>query len=283
MADISDVYLPVITREGRTSLLNESRVFQQALDMLQARLAQDFLNLWAYSENMPREKQIRYLTDALVDLQAVYGDDATGLAAQYLQIMRDGEDLPVVFADPVKAERLGVSVRWAFTNENARALLFGAIQRYMREPYRETIRLSAFAASNGYARVPDPDACPFCLMLASRGAVYSSRESALEVGLGKHSRTSRASREIKARAKGGRPDYGYHDYCKCDVIEVSESVGLPEANVLLGDLWQSTFYGDDQVASKLNAVTFDSAFPEWERTIKENGLPWMSADPIVPK
>lgn len=284
MAD-GDVYLPVITREGRSSLLNESRVFQEALEMLQVRLAQDFLNLWAYSENMPYGKQVRYLTEALAELHAVYGDDATGLAAQYLEVMRGGADLPVVFADPVESERLGVSVRWALSNPEAQTLLYGAMQRYMREPYRETIRLSAFAAGNGYARVPDPDACPFCLMLASRGAVYSSKREALEVGLGKYSRTSRASREIKARAKGKKPDYGYHDYCKCDVVEVSESVGLPEANVLLWDMWQTEFHGEDGRSNPhgLKSVTFGSAFGIWEKKIKDEGLPWMSTDPIVPK
>lgn len=34
------------------------------------------------------------------------------------------------------------------------------------------------AAAKGWARVPNPDACSFCLMLAARGAVYGSKRAA---------------------------------------------------------------------------------------------------------
>ena len=285
-----DLYLPVINRAGRRVLLEESRFFTRSMELLEVRLAQDFLNLWAYSENMPWDRRIQYLTESLADLQLVYGDDATGLAAQYLQVMRDGEDLPTVLADQVAADRVGVSLRWALTNKDAQMLLYGALQRYFREPYRETIRQSAFAAGNGYARVPDAGACPFCLMLASRGAVYASKDAALKVGSGAESRKKgkQLAKARRATILGLKPDYGFHDRCRCDVVEVSENVGLPEANVQLYDMWQRTFWGDDyrddpKIQHGLKAVTFETAYPTWENVIRAEGVPWMSTDPVAHK
>lgn len=283
MGDTSDVYLPIINRNGRKVLLEESRVFQRSLELLQVRLAQDFLNLWAFSENMSYDRRIKYLSEALADLQAMYGTDAVAIASQYLDVMRNGEELAKVLAETPDPERIAASTRWALSYPSAQLLLYGAMQRYLMEPYRETIRQSAFAAGNGYARVPDPDACNFCLMLASRGAVYDSKKSALEVGLGKYSRSERSTREVKARKEGKAPDYGYHDNCKCDVIEVNGSTALPEANVALFDMWQTIFYPDSEPDGRLlETVDFNTAFPIWDKTIKENGLPWLSTSPIVP-
>jgi hypothetical protein len=44
---------------------------------------------------------------------------------------------------------------------------------YALQPGRETVIQAAHKDGAGYARVPEPGACKFCLMLASRGFVYS--------------------------------------------------------------------------------------------------------------
>ena len=270
MSLIGEWGMPVIDDAGYARLLEESKVFSEAQELLQVRLAQDFLNLWAAMPDVEHARQVRYLTEALADLQLVYGQDAAALAAEYLTVIRQGADLPVVLAEPATVGRVGGSTRWAMSNPEAQSLLFGAMQRMALEPYRETIRLSAFEAGNGFARVPEPGACGFCLMLASRGAVYYSADEALQAGRARWS-------------KSNRRDRSYHDNCKCTVTEVTRNSGVSEANVLLEKLWGETFYHDPETRLKPKNKQQSPAWmqAQWEAMIKETDLPWMSAKPIT--
>jgi hypothetical protein len=58
--------------------------------------------------------------------------------------------------------------------------------------------------AKGWARVPEPGACPFCLMLATRGAVYRTKATA---------------------------DFRSHDHCKCHVEPLFSSHYEPTATV----------------------------------------------------
>lgn len=263
MPGIDEWGFPVIDESGYRRLATEAGSFQEAMELLQVRLAQDFLNIWAtIPPEWDRRRSAAYLTDALADMQIAYGTDSAAIAAQYLDALRQGEDLPMVLAEPADPGRVGGSVRWALTNPMAQELLWGAMQRMALEPYRETIRLSAFEAGNGFARVPEPGACSFCLMLAARGAVFSSSREAERAG---HARWSKSSRFDKK----------YHDHCKCEAVEVSSSVGLPEANVVLAEMWQDTFY-DKHGNYKHGDVNFNNALPVWSEALANKKLPWMS-------
>lgn len=318
MGLIGDYGYPVIELGGREVLRADAGIYQDAMELLQVRVAQDFLNIWAsIPETLPREERIRQLSEALTNLQDVYGQDAASIAAEYLTVLRDGQDLPMVLADPVQADRITASVDYLLTKPDPKAMLWLTMQRYAMEPFRETVRLSAFAAGNGFARVPNAGACAFCLMLASRGAVYYSREEALYAGRAKYSKSKRGknpyTRRVYTDPKTGKQKKGddnrYHNDCKCTVVEVSETSGLPEANQILFDLWQNTFYGANQVNGQaqsiynspfagpdgidrrhlqttqikekydldITAVTKNQALPVWEAALKETPLPWMSA------
>lgn len=65
--------------------------------------------------------------------------------------------------------------------------------------------MGALKAGTAYARVPEPGACAFCLMLGSRGAVYDHETVLGEVGR-------------------------YHDNCRCLAIEVTGRAPLPQIN-----------------------------------------------------
>lgn len=295
---------PVIDIAGRAVLRSDAGIFQDAMELLQVRVAQDFLNIWAtIPDTLPHTERVKRLADTLTDLQEVYGQDAASIAAEYLNVLREGQDLPMVLAQPAQHDRITASVEYLLTKPEAKLLLWKTMQRYAMEPFRETVRLSAFAAGNGFARVPNAGACPFCLMLASRGAVYYSKEDALYAGRGKYSKSKRGSHpnrrktftDHRGRTKKG-DDNRYHNDCKCSVVEVSATSGLPEANQVLFDLWQRTFYGDShvnpnatsiygldgfdekarQANRRLGAVTFKDAMPIWEHTLKNTSLPWMS-------
>lgn len=60
----------------------------------------------------------------------------------------------------------------------------------------------------GFLRVTGQDPCAFCAMLASRGPVYKSRQSAGQVGFAADGR-----RNVSSRVDGD----GYHDACQCTV------------------------------------------------------------------
>lgn len=258
---------PIIDESGYRRLDAAAGSHQDALELLQVRLAQDYLNIWAtLPPGLSDEQTFRYLRDALTDLQLAHGTDAAALAAEFLAHQRQGMDLPTVVAPPAGSKQVGGAVGWALSNDQAQALLWGAMQRMMMQPYRETIRDSAFAAGNGFARVPEPGACDFCLMLASRGAVYSNADEA------KHVFTNRADR---GNQKKGDP---YHDNCNCGIIEVNARSGLSESNIYLERLWGETFYNDpdDRTSPKNKHQSPEWMRAKWKQVLKEANLPWLS-------
>lgn len=268
---------PIIDEAGYTRLNTDAGVYQDAMEMLQVRLAQDYLNIWAaLPDDLSTHEMYLFLGEALADLQMTYGTDAASLAAEYLAMSRNGADLPVVLEKAANREQVQSAVGWAMSKPETQKLLWGAMQRMTSNAYRETIRRSAFAAGNGFARVPEPGACAFCLMLASRGAVYYSESEALKAGQARYS-------------KSARIDKSYHDNCKCTAIEVSSTSGLSESNIYLHDLWKRTFWHegwtDDDGKHHIfyGPIAFESAFPVWQEVAAKEKLPWLSNKQIVGK
>jgi hypothetical protein len=62
---------------------------------------------------------------------------------------------------------------WAGQVDTLTAFLGLMSNEYALQPGRDTVMQAAHAENAAYARVPEPGACKFCLMLASRGFVYS--------------------------------------------------------------------------------------------------------------
>lgn len=276
MGLIGEYGYPVMKVGGKKQLLSDAGVFQDAMELLQLRLGQDFLNVWAsIPESWSRERKFTYLTNQLADLQLVYGSDASSMAAEFLNVQRDGENLPLVLAEPANMERIQSAVGWSMSKPDTQSLLWGAMQRLANEPYRETIRQSAWAAGNGFARVPEPGACSFCLMLASRGAVYPSKDAALRAG--------RGTAAARGSQSTGEP---YHDHCHCTAIEVSKKSGLTEANIYLNDLWQQTFYDGataTQSSQKKRLKQWSNSADQrdiWKQTLAETKLPWLSSEQL---
>lgn len=152
--------------------------------------------------------------DALLEVVPVlvreYGDVAAVAAAEWYEETRAAQvpgrfvAVPAAAVDPAQVE---ATVRWAagglFTEDAAGVLarLEGAMQRYITYSARETVRGSVAAdpARPRFARVPSgPKTCAWCTMLASRGFVYRSEESAGDLG------------------RGFGEDF--HDDCDCQVV-----------------------------------------------------------------
>jgi hypothetical protein len=126
------------------------------------------------------------LFEYIPTLCAEYGDMAATVAADWFEEMRIAEGVtgsfraplaPSVPLDQVNA-RLGYATRasgplWLGDSATLTAFLAMMTNEYALQPGRETVMQAAHKDNAAYARVPEPGACKFCLMLASRGFVYS--------------------------------------------------------------------------------------------------------------
>lgn len=117
------------------------------------------------------------LIEAIPELVNVYGAAAGSLAAEWYDDLRDQQEVPGSFralvpeiADP-GADAL---VRWAVGFVAMRSLIEGGLQKRVLNVARGTLTGSAVAdpQARGWQRVGHGD-CPLCLMLISRGAVYT--------------------------------------------------------------------------------------------------------------
>ena len=79
-------------------------------------------------------------------------------------------------------------------------------------------------SQSGYARVPVGDTCAFCIMLASRGFVYTSRKSALQTQTGQK----------------------YHENCNCVAVPFHEADTIPGYQDMLRKYERMYFDADNK-------------------------------------
>ena len=114
-------------------------------------------------------------------LLARYGEITATLAVDRFE---DLTGLPGVMVRPVDADRANARMGWAMgpafkgDPDASYALLAGLVDELVKQPGRSSLIASASEHGLSYARVPVGETCAFCLMLASRGFVYSTRAAA---------------------------------------------------------------------------------------------------------
>ena len=110
-----------------------------------------------------------------------YGLAAGALAADWYEEMREAAEVRGTFA-PILGElpgqgRWGALANWAASKDDIEALVAGGLQRTILDVYRQTVMRSAISdpRADGWARFAGggDGSCGFCMMLISRGAVYS--------------------------------------------------------------------------------------------------------------
>ncbi|MET8378053.1 hypothetical protein [Streptomyces microflavus] len=160
-----------------------------------------------------------------------YGDMSASLAAEFYEAQRAdadvGDSFTVPLADSPPTDQVETVLRWATHDvwprdaetEVGREPLAsrlavaerqaGAVaQKLVADQGRETIRQAAREDRQavGYARAAALGACAFCALMASRGAVYATAES--------------AGREANERFSGDASVAKFHDNCHCAIIPV---------------------------------------------------------------
>lgn len=176
--------------------------------------AADLATVWAALDLTDPLGVKAVLLEVFPDLVATYGVAAGAIAADFYDELRDEAGargrFSALAAPTPSSEALTASTRWAlgglFRGDPAASLsaLMGSLDRGVKHAGRDTIAGSAARdpAKALWARVPSGKGCAFCLMLASRGAVYGSKASA-----------------------GGMKDY--HDHCGCQPVPVWHPGDLP--------------------------------------------------------
>ena len=134
-----------------------------------------------------RDELLRFFPDLIT----TYGDTAAVLGADWYDMMRQAQRQGVsvqqfraTIAMPAPDEQSIAAAKWAlgpFFDEQADSslsldMLHGIMDRLVKQPFRDSIWYSAASdpVRTGVLRMPSgSDTCPFCVMLASRGPVYS--------------------------------------------------------------------------------------------------------------
>lgn len=227
-----------------------------ALDQLRMLAQQDLADWWANTDGLKPHVRMDTLREAFHAVQSTYGEQAAYLAADHLFLQRSldeslaGLEFPAV-AEPAAYEQARAGFNWATAKYResfdpallavAKDKLSGVLNRLVAQPAHDTIAYAVVDAGTGYARVPEPGACSFCLILASRGAVYS-KESVQSAN-------------------------GYHDNCRCVGIEVKNDDELPRINRELHELWHSTSkkLGDTPTNRQFQeaVIRYRNKTPDW--------------------
>jgi hypothetical protein len=173
--------------------------------------------------------QVRDLLRALLaDLVQSYGAVAAEQAALWFEDQRDLAGVTSRFspglADLPAAEQVDASARYAVgplfsatpDASAALGLAAGALQRYVAGGDRDTLELNTYRDPSGprWSRHASANACTFCRLLATRGAVYTSPATAGE-------------------------GHRYHDHCHCIAVVSWPGQEPPRAPYVAG--WDASY------------------------------------------
>ncbi|QCB97126.1 hypothetical protein E5206_09435 [Arthrobacter sp. PAMC25564] len=163
--------------------------------------------------------------DALLEfvplLVSEYGPVAESLALDYYEEMRAASGASGAFramagAGGIPTGAVESKVRYLagqlWTPDPASMLggLLSAVDKYVKQPGRDAVSYNAKREGVAWARVPTgAKTCAFCLVLASRDAVFHSKQSAGD------------------RRGTGKGD-AFHGDCDCSVVRISKASDYPK-------------------------------------------------------
>ena len=240
-----------------TAQVAEIRLATGELVKLAGRELDQFWN--ALFQSMSPEDFRDELLKFYPDLITTYGDTAGVLGADWYDVLRSARNQGVsaaqfraTIAIPVPDEQSIRAAKWGlgpFFDEQADSALSlsrlqGTMQRLVTQPFRDSIWYAAASdpVRTGVLRKPTGlVTCKFCVMLASRGPVYSySASGASTAG----STVGRGSTRTGFGAAGNRLSGGigggviargkqplgneYHDDCDCVPVVIQSPADFPE-------------------------------------------------------
>lgn len=212
--------------------------FQLVLVQLAADLGIKLGRLLAGMDRLNKAEAMAFITDAYPELASAYLAASGELSVQFYNEQPTASTFLAESIGLVPDERLAASGRWALTQNQPVQALMGSAERAVMDQSRQTILenlaaeydMTTVEPGTVWARHASANACSFCRLMATRGAVFRSEKSATRVGgRGKDTATNfRAdgSRKSGGQAKGvrvrGSQKLGdkFHDRCHCVAIPV---------------------------------------------------------------
>lgn len=210
---------------------------QQQLAFVNRHALEDLLAVYNTVSGFDAHRVRQYLLDAVPAIVETYGGAASELSLAWWDDLFDGiESPPPVAPAPPPSAQLVAQTRWAtaplFTGASPATRLASVIKQHIYGAQRGVVTASSQQADVRYARVARSNACNFCRVIASRGAVYGSAERARVVGatgMQNHysDGSARGRREKQGRIRGIRKaGETYHDHCRCTVVPSASHLDL---------------------------------------------------------
>ena len=166
----------------------------------------DLLALWRTAQTV--DSFAEWMADAIPELVDPYASVAADLAAEWYDDSAPGSGFTAAPADLPSVEALRSSTAWALgaSGDDALARLGGVTQRAIWNTSRRTIVENATRERGArWSLVAASDACAWCAMMTTRGAVFHSDSSARATG---HDHCRCVLRELRPQGDSFEPpDY----------------------------------------------------------------------------
>lgn len=187
----------------------EVRAFARASNTLVDAAMRAVRHLWTEVHSFSPDAVRDAFLDAVPEIVDTYGTAAAELAAEFFE---QSTGLPVDPAKVPTADAVRAQTRYRagalFTDGDFVSALALDVDKYVKLLSRQTTWDGAKGNQVLYARVPSgAKTCAWCLMLAGRDAVYSSRRAAGDKSLGAE----------------------YHGKCDCQPVAVRSVDDYPES------------------------------------------------------
>ena len=244
---------------------------RSALVDLNALMVSDLAALWRAVDG----QDVEFLRDALqAEVPGVvdpYLAAAGDITADWYEAQAPDLNYVARPAALVDEGQLQATARWAAGTVLTRTpvspldLLAGSMQRALFNESRETIVENAEVEPGArWARHASANACEFCRMVATRGAVYTSESAASRVGGRGVDESTNIGRRRGGRARGirarGNQSIGdkYHDHCHCIAVPVRPGQSYNPPSYV--EEWEAEYTRARQAADGVDAKSILSAW-----------------------
>ncbi|WP_237082979.1 VG15 protein [Mycobacteroides abscessus] len=180
--------------------------FQRLLAALGAEQAAQLSRLLARTDWLDQGELLAFITDAYPEAIAPFLSAAALLTAQWYDEQPTSSTYTAAPAELTPAAQLAVSGRWAMLQTAPLDALTGSAARALFNASRETVLTNVMAEPGArWARHASANACSFCRLMATRGAVYTSEASATKV-TGRGANLERSDRRAIAAGQMSRDE-----------------------------------------------------------------------------
>lgn len=152
--------------------------FQLLLAQLSADLGTKIDRLVPNLNRLSQPELLAFVTDAYPELVTPYIAAGNNLTTVWYDEQPTAPEAKPFYAEPaevVTVDQLAASARWAMLQRNPTAALRGTATRAVFSGSRDTVITNTNREGIRWARHASANACGFCRMLATRGAVYRSQ------------------------------------------------------------------------------------------------------------